>query len=161
MKKTIIKIVTFTIVIGILAIALNTAFGNETIIYLEKVQINRFYTNFYIYKFNYWAYIQNLQLSTTDLSVLRFDMPARQWQTEIEDITQFFEVITNNLCVILDYLIMVINILLYPLKVGAYLIRNIMAILGINTDTHADYNGLAWLVTFVNDILARIVIPYI
>ena len=161
MKRHLLKIVMFTIVIGILAIAFNTAFGNNTITYLQKIQINKYYTRFYIYKLDFWSYIRNLQLSTTDLSILRFDMPTRQWQTEIEDITQFFSVITNDLCVILDYIIMILNIMLYPLRVGAYIIRNMLALTGVNIDTTDQNNGLAWLVIFVNDILGRIVIPYI
>ena len=161
MKRQFIKIISFTILIGVLALAFNTAFGSNTITYLQKIQVNRFYARFYMYKLDMWGYIRNLQLSTTDLSILRFDMPTKQWQTEIEDITQFFNVITNNLCVILDYIIMILNIMLYPLRVGAYVIRNMLAILGVNIDTTDQNNGLAWLVIFVNDILGRIVIPYI
>lgn len=160
MKRTLLKIVCFTIAIGILAIAFNTAFGNGTVTYLQKVEINKYYANFYIYKIDFWSYMKNLQLSTTDLSILRFDMPSREWQTNI-DITNWVEGIGNNLALILDYIIMIINILLYPLKIGAYMLRNMIAMLGINTDTTVEDNGLAWLTVFINNILSNIQIPYV
>lgn len=163
MKKILISIITFTIVIGIVALSINTAFGNQTITYIERVRYQIGNTHFYYYHFTWWEYISTLQLTTTDTSILVFDMPTRQWITIESSITteQFWVELGNNLALMLDYVIMVINILLYPLKLGAYLLRNIMAILGINQNTTDQYNGLAWLVIFVRDILTRIAIPYI
>ena len=161
MKRAILKIITFTIVIGVFALAFNMAFGNQTITYLTKIRVNTTQgNNFYYYKFDFWNYLKNIQLTTSDISVLTFEMPTRTWQSPT-DITDFFPIIANDLAVILDYVIMIINILLYPLRVGAYLIRNVLAILGVNTDTTNEYNGLAWLIKFVRDILSRIAIPYI
>lgn len=158
MKKTVLKIIAYSILIGVIGLCFNMAFGNGTITFIQKEQI---YINtnlhWFIWKFDFWYYLENIQLSTTDLSVLIFDLPTRQWVnvTEIADIG-------NNLLVILDYLIVVINILLYPIKVGAYLIQNILAILGISHNTSpGSNNGLGWLVEFVRNILGNFAIPYL
>lgn len=152
MKNAILKVITFIIVIGILGMAFNNAFGYETIMYLQKEQITMANNgHFYIWKIDFWSYIRNIQLTTSNLSILVFKTPTRQWNSDV----------TNNFALVIDFLIMIINLMLYPLKVGAYLIQNLLAILGINTDTTATHNGLAWLVIFVRDILGQIAIPYI
>lgn len=151
MKKAIIGFLGLTILVGALALAFNNAFGYETIMFLQKERITFGTTNFYIWKFDFYRYINNLQLTTSNLSILQFKTPTRQWNSDI----------ANNFALVIDYLIMIINLMLYPLKVGAYLLSNVIAIIGINTDTTSAHNGLAWLVIFVRDILGNISIPYI
>ena len=152
MKSAILKVIIFIIVIGILGMAFNSAFGYETVIYLQKEQITMAnHTHFYIWKIDFWSYIKNIQLTTSNLSILEFKLPTRQWNNDI----------ANNFALVIDFLIMIVNLMLYPLKVGAYLIQNLLAILGINTDVTAPHNGLSWLVTFVRDILGNISIPYV
>lgn len=151
MKHALLKAITFTIVIGILAMAINNAFGYETIVYLQKQQININELHFYIWKIDFWNYFKNIQLTTSNLSILEFKLPTRQWNSDV----------ANNFALVVDYLIVQINVLLYPLKIGAYLIQNVMAIMGINNDINATHNGLAWLVQFVRDILSNIAVPYI
>lgn len=153
--KSLTKLAIALIVIGVLGLAFNNAFGYETIMYLQKQQINMLDGNhFYIWKIDFWHYIQNIQLTTSNLSILEFKLPTREW---INDIAY----LPNNLAVIMNWLIMIANIMLYPFKVGSYLIMNLLAILGINTDTNASHNGLKWLVIFVQNILGQIAIPYI
>ena len=157
MSKIIGKIVVFTIVLGVVALAFNTTIGSNTIPFLKKEII--YYgtnTHFYIWKIDVWNYLHNIELSTSDVSILQLNLPTRQWQT-VDSFTDF----GNNMALILDYIILIINIMLYPIRLGAYLLRNIVAILGINTDTTDINNGLAWLTVFINEILGRIVIPYI
>ena len=155
MKQTILKMVAFTIVIGILALAINTAFGPQTIMFLEKEQITYGTTHFYMWKYNFWKYIANLQLATSDLSVLVFKVPDKQWNNNMD-----WNALGNNMLVMLNYLIMVINIMLYPFKIGAYLLQNLLALFGINHDVNNARNGLAWLVRFVQEIIGEIAIPY-
>lgn len=160
MKKLLVSIISFTIILGVLALSFNAAFGNKTITYLEKIRVDMANGgNFYYWKFNYWGYLKNLELTTSDYSKLVFEIPTRQFENITLD--NYWAAIGNDLALILDYIIMVINILLYPLRLGAYLIRNIIAIFGINNDTTDPQNGMAWLITFVKDILERIAIPYI
>lgn len=151
MKNLILRIVTFTILMGIVALTINTAFGSETVLFLQKEQHFTLGNKWYIWKFNWWGYISNLQTSTTDTSILQLELPPRQWNSDI----------ANNLGLIMDYLILIINILLYPLKLASYLVTNVLAIFGVNMDVTNNKNGLAWLVIFVRDMLSQIVVPYI
>ena len=109
MKNIILKIVTFTILMGIVALTINTAFGSETVLFLQKEQHFTLGNKWYIWKFNWWGYVNNLTTSTTNTSVLQLELPPRQWNDNI----------ANNLGLIMDYLILIINILLYPLDVTA------------------------------------------
>lgn len=151
MKRQIVKIVSFLIAIGIVGMAINTLFGYETITYLQKQQINLLSgEHFYIWKFNFWKYIQNIQLSITNLNEFTLSLPTRQWNQDV----------WNNILLLIDYVIVVINIILYPLRIGAYLLNNILAILGISNDLTSDHNGLKWLYIFVNNVIG-LEIPYI
>lgn len=151
MKSIVLKILTFSILMGIVALTINTAFGSETVLFLQKEQHFTLGSKWYIWKFNWWGYVNNLTTSTTDVSVLQLELPPRQWNSDI----------ANNLGLIMDYLILIINILLYPLKLASYLVTNVLALFGVNMDVTNSKNGLAWLVTFVRDMLSRIVVPYI
>lgn len=152
MKRQIIKAITFLICIGVLGMAINTLFGYETITYLQKQQITMLNGNhFYIWKYDFWTYIKNIQLAITNLNEFTLNLPTRQWSgTDV----------ANNILLLLDYVIVVINVLLYPLRIGAYLLNNMLAILGINNDLNASNNGLKWLYIFVNNVIG-LEIPYI
>ena len=152
MKRNLIKAITFLICIGVLGMAINTLFGYETITYLQKQQINLLNgEHFYIWKFNFWGYVQNIQLAITNLNEFTLNLPNRQWSTTD---------VANNLLLLIDYVIVVINVLLYPFRVGAYLLNNMLALLGINNDLNAPNNGLKWLYIFVNNVIG-LEIPYI
>jgi len=152
MKNLILRIFTFTIIIGVVALAFNNIFGNETITYLQKERITMLNgQSFFMWKIDWWGYVNNLQLATTNTSVLELKLPTREWNNDV----------ANDLALLIDFVILLANILLYPIKLGAYLLQNIMAILGVNTDATNNNNGLAWLVIFVRDILGRISIPYV
>lgn len=163
MKRTISIFIGFTVMIGVVALALNTALGNQTVTFLERIRYQVSNTHFYYYKFTWWNYLKNIEMSTSDISILKLEMPTRTWINITSNIleNQFWADLSNNLALMLDYVIMVINILLYPLKIGAYLLRNILAILGVNQDVNNENNGLGWLARFINEILGRISIPYI
>ena len=157
MSKLLIKIITFSILLGVVALAINTILGSNTIPMLQKEMVYYGTNNhFFIWKLDIWSYLKNIELSVDDVSILQLEMPTRTWEN-INDIGDF----GNNLALMLDYIILVINILLYPLRLGAYLCRNIMAIFGINTNVNDPNNGLKWMTLFINEILGRIVIPYI
>ena len=152
MKRTILKIVTFLICIGVVAMAINTIFGNETVTYLTKEQIDMVNgTHFYIWKFDFWKYIENVQLSIQNVNEFTLNLPTRSWSSTD---------IANNIAIVVDYIIVVINVLLYPLRIGAYLLNNVLALLGLSADMNAAHNGLKWLYTFVDKVIG-IEIPYI
>ncbi len=163
MGKLIIKAITFTIVLGIVALALNNSIGMHTITWIHQKQF--LYTGnqtYYMWVFDWNGYISNMNTSVQDLSVLVFKLPTRQF-TDPDSITidNFFDTIGNDLAVILNFIIMILNVLLYPFKFTSYLLTNMLAILGVNTNTSDPQNGLAWLVTFVRDILGSLTIPYV
>ena len=152
MSKLIGKILVFTIVMGIVAFALNTVFGHDTVLLLSKEA--HYLPNgakWYMWKFNWWEYVSNLHTTVTDASVLQFKLPERQWDNNV----------ANNLALIMDYLIVIINVIIYPLKLASYLLQNVLALLGINMDATNENNGLAWLVIFARDMLSKVVVPYI
>lgn len=152
MKNLTLKIITFTVVLGIIALAINYVFGAETFIYLRRYTVHYFNgTPVNMYKIDFWSYVKNIQTSATNASVLELKLPTREWNNDIP----------NDLALLMDFVILIINILLYPIKIGAYLLQNILAILGINNDTENTRNGLAWLIIFIRDILGRVSIPYI
>ena len=152
MKHKLIKIVTFLICIGVLAMALNTIFGNETIVYLSKVEVPMANGGrFYMYKYDFWNYIENIRTAIQDLSEFTLNLPTREWSSTD---------IANNILLLIDYIIVIINVLLYPLRIGAYLLNNLLAIFGINKDLTSARNGLKWLYIFVDKVIG-IEIPYI
>lgn len=159
MFKGLIRIISATILLGVFALALNMVLGNQTITFVEKVNVNTLGTNFYIWRFNFWPYINNLQLSATNVSELIFKLPTRKWRW----MSNVFdgEALTNDLALMVDWVIMIINIILYPIRVTAYLIRNTLAICGVNNDTTNPNNGLSWLVIFVREVIGNFKIPYI
>lgn len=145
----------FLIVIGIVAISLNTIFGYNTIAYLERVRIEE--TGQWIYKYNFINYISNLQMSIGDTAQLELILPWRTWTANI-DITNWGNAIGNNMALILDYIIMILNVLLYPFRVGAYITQQMLAILGVkilNNETN-----IKWLTNLV-ETLKGLQIPYV
>lgn len=156
MKNIIIGIVSFLIIIGTIGVAMNLSMGNQTIVYLTKIRMDN---GMFVYKFNWNEYIKNLNLYITDTSKLMLQLPARQWQTLTA--SNFGTALGNNLALMLDYVILIINVMIYPFRVGAYALRTLLALIGVNSDTNNAYNGLGWLIELVDWFVERIQIPYI
>lgn len=154
------KLFTAIIILGTIMVCINWIFGDNTITLLEKVQNQ--YTGITYYKINLYEYLANIQMNIGDTQVLELKMPTRPWTDITSSIVeeQFWADLGNNLAVMLDYLIMVVNIILYPIRIGGYLVKNILAIIGVNTYTTDETNGLYWLVWFTRNI-ANTWIPYV
>ena len=153
-----IKYIFFGIIIlGLIAIAFNLIFGYGTIdfVYRERIEGGLWY-----YRYDTVGYLNNIQTSITDVAVLKLDMPTRQWDTTAWDLTNWANILGNNLAVMFDYWVMLINISLYPLRVGAYFIKQILALIGINVLNPNPNSNISWLVEFVNN-LVTISIPYV
>lgn len=156
--KTFKKIVKYIIILGSIGVALNYLFGNNTIPYIQRVQIEGTWLTWLRYDLN--GYIRNLETSTTDTTALQLIMPTRVWlQTSASMVEQeFWDVLGNNMALILDYIIMALNILIYPLKVGGYVLGIILSLLGINlNNTESD---IYWLCQIVNSF-KTLSIPYV
>ena len=154
--KNIKTIVFFSILIGIVALALNVAFGNETILFLQKIRYP--HIDAYYYKFDFARYFQNIEMSITDTSKLALSMPTRTWQQMTA--SNFGEALSNNMALLLDYVIFIINILIYPMRIGSYIVKNLLTLIGINSQ-QSDYNGLYWLMELLNWLIERVEIPYV
>ena len=148
---TTIKIVViFSIIIGVFAIALNTAFGLNTISYLSKHPLNNGSDRIgYYYIFSFKNYMQNLNIAINNTASLKIEYPPTNW--ELGDVSKSIG----------NILIFVANVLLYPLRISAYIINVMLGILGVNQNINDELNGLGWLVKFVQEALQIFDIEYI
>ena len=153
----VIKTIVITIImLGTTMFALNFLFGEATINLIQEHNMG----SYTYYTLNMREYLQNIETSLTNTAELELKLPTRQWQDLQVD---FWAQLGNNLALILDYIILAINIVEYPLRIGGYLLQQILAFLGlpvvdiIENDTP---NNLAWLVKLTN-VLKSMQIPYI
>ena len=108
------------------------------------------------YRIDLNRYVENLQYQISDTTRLELEMPTRQWSNS-SSFETFYASLINNLALILDYIIWIINIIIYPMRLGGYMMRFFIALLGINTDSTS---SLYWLGQFMNNLISM-AIPYI
>lgn len=133
MKRVATKIVIVIMLIPVIGVALNITFGWATVTFLSVIRTGN---NIYLYKFDVWNYIQNLKNSFETVSNLSINWQTRLWNDDI----------INNLAYLTNIIIYIGNLLIYPFRVGGYLVINILAILGVDTISQANAGGLQWLV---------------
>ena len=140
--------------IGIVAIALTYMFGEGVIpfLYTERTSIGILQ-----YRYNFFDYYQNLKLTLNDTEIFVFTLPTRQ-MIPLQG-ADWYEDLANDLLVIVDYIILVNNITLYPMRIMGYLGQNILALCGLDVVNNPQ-GGLQWFITFIK-FLARSEIPYI
>ena len=158
MKQSFSKILIGTIIIGLIGYCFNLIFGNS----VGFIEIER-HNGILIYTYNFFDYLENLRNSFSGTTALTLELPTREFITlEGTNILEsdFWQAMGNNMALMLDYIIFALNILLWPLRLGAYLIRAILAIIGINVIPPITHN-LKWLVDLVNNMIEFIQIPYI
>lgn len=131
--------------LGVFGVAINLVFGANTIINITKETSEL--TGYTYYKYDFSNYFKNLALNIGQIQNINIELPTRQWQNEI----------INDLAVILDYLILILNVILYPLRFGAYIVSVIFAILGVEYQQVGMRN---WLVIFIYS-LQKAYIPYV
>lgn len=153
MKRTFITIFLFTTLIGIIAIALGAIYQSEVSSLIRSFDVN----GLTFYKVDFWLYIDTIKKNIADPSELSLSLPNRNW-IWTADITNWYDVLINNLSMLADYLIIVANILLYPIRVGAWVVRFVYTLMGLNA---FDPNGgLSWLFNLINGAIG-LQIPYI
>lgn len=160
MKKAFITISLFTILIGVFAVAMNIAFGSQTSTWIYKIRQE---SGIYMYKFDFANYITNINLAMTETTYLQLENPTGTWINNAgENIleSQYWIDTWNNMKLALNWFLYVINILIYPMRIGGYITKNLLAIIGVNMDTTNTNNGLAWLVELAN-YLIRVQVNYI
>ena len=150
MGNKLLIVLKYVILLGSIAVALIMIFGENTSTLLEK----EFLPNSAItwYKIDMHKYLTNIETNITDTTKLQFHWQTKQWSY-----TPDWPGLVNNLAYMVNCLIATLNIMLYPLKVGGYVIIFVMAILGINI---GEESSLHWLYQ-MGDVLLQIEIPYI
>lgn len=152
MAKKFVTLMLAVCVLGVIALALNQILGN--VINLSyKEQIGN--TGLYWQRYDTWAYIQNLKNSFRNTTELSLNLPTREWEYS----NSGWGWLSNDLALLLDYIILVINILLYPLRIGFYMVQIIMSLIGIDTINYAN-NPLKWLIDLTYRIKS-LQIPYV
>lgn len=155
MVRTIKLIAIYVIIFASVGVAMNILFGENTMIYLNYGTLKD--TNLSWYRIDFLAYKDNLQTYIQNTTELKFEIPTREWLRNPSSLDEFWNQLVNNLAVILDYIILILNVLIYPLRLGGYLLRFIVALLGLNVGTNSSLN---WLGEFISGLM-NIAIPYV
>lgn len=132
-------------IIGVVGLALNMIFGWETFTFLRVVRAD---PGFYLYKFDLFGYTKNLTNSFSTVNELALTLPTREINNDI----------VNNMILFLDWFIFGLNVMIYPFRIGGYVVLQILALIGINTVEPNSAGGLQWLVT-VSQFLRDLQIP--
>lgn len=121
------------IILGTIGIALNIFFKGQAIGFLEYHETA--YVQYYTYNFH--DYFLNLKQSLNNYDKLTLTIP-------VNDFSGFVEGLTT----IANYLIMMINILLYPIRIGAYVGKILLSLIGFNMTNPIE--NTQWLVQFID-----------
>lgn len=157
MKKNFKEMCIYIIIIGVIAYTINLFFGNATISFIEQVS----YNGTTMYKLNAYTYLNNLQTSMEQTTYLQLTVQTRSWINITSNILQeqFWADLGNNMAVILNWIIFGLNIIIYPFRIGGFVLKQGLVFMGINIDA-TQQHGLTWLVNLVN-FLVKIMIPYV
>ena len=87
----------------------------------------------------------------------------REWVNITSNILQeqFWADLGNNLAVILNWIIYGLNILLYPFRVGGYVFKETLVILGFNVDPQNSQYGISGVVNLANWLVKDAFIRYV
>lgn len=131
------------IVLGIVALTLSTIWDRNTTILLSSDEIN----GIKFWKVDLWRYLTNLSISLNPNN-LKLDIPTLNQSN----------IITTTISMI-NYIIMLINVLTYPLRINGFITLNLMAIVGINMNTDVGHS-LTWAIDLA-EFFTKLQIPYI
>jgi hypothetical protein len=151
----------FTI-IATLSFAIGTLFGTEQNDLFSFINKEEYWTNMglgtSIYKLDVNKYLKNIELTMTNIRAFDFKMPEMYEITNWTDTGKFF---IN----ILNVLIAIFNIAVYPLQVAGYIILNVLGALGINTgldlNNPAPESGIKWLIDVATYLTNNGLFPYV
>ena len=135
--------IVWIIVLGIVALALSTIFDERTTILLSTFEHN----GIKLWKIDIWKYLTNIAISLNADNLI-LDIPTLNQSN----------IITTTISMI-NYIIMLINVLAYPLRIGGFITLNLMALIGINMNPNIIHN-LTWL-TNLAKFFTTLSIPYI
>lgn len=156
--KTVKYVVIWTIILGSIALALNFVWPNSITFLQQKT--STIDTQGIYYTYNFQNYLQNLTYAAEKTSMLSLKMPTREWKTGAWEVISLLDQISNNLQVILDYMILPINIFLWPIRLIAYVTELTMAFIGFNVQNMPTGNPFKWLTDLLNWFITNLQIPY-
>ena len=154
MKHTLKTIFLAIIILGTFAVAFNILFGENTVVYVHKSLIPN--TTITWYEYDTLGYVKGLETSIRDTTILQFNWP--RWQWVAIDGTDWADDLGHDIAVLINYIILPINILLWPLKLGAYIFRFLLSLVGLNYNDPS--SSVYWMGQLIN-ALKSIEIPYI
>lgn len=161
MKRVIYSLTIGTILLGIIALSLNTLFNAKVVTYISQININ----GIVMQKLDVFSYLKNVEQSITNVAQLELRLWTRTWITKVEGndifewLQNFWSVFSNNMAYILDVIIGVANIFLYPIRIIFYAIQIILSIIGLPMQDYAA-NPLGWLIR-ISKFLTELQIPYV
>lgn len=119
-----------------------------------------------MWRFDIHEYLINIQNNFTSIAELELEKNPLEWQnTQASFIDrQFWQTLLNNLAYMFNYFIYFLNVILFIIRFMAYVITNILAILGMVRNP-IEYNGQIfepnWLMTIFTWITQNLQIPFI
>lgn len=145
------------ILIAVIGFALTLMWG-ESLGFLTKQTTN----GITYWKYDYFGYINNIQASVTDTTVLELKSIPRSWANIDANIleSEFWEDLGNNLAFMLDIWIFAINLLIYNFRIGGYILRFVLSVIGFNMQPGVSIGAMQWLKEFVQ-IVINLQIPYV
>lgn len=142
-----------SILIGTIGFAMILIFGTNATTYIIQENIN----GVNIYKISTWSYIDGIRQNLANPTELSLQLPQLQWLNNMT-IENWPNVLANNLKVMVNYLIIIVNVILYPIRLGAYAQRTVFTVLGLNMDINT--TPMTWLVELINNAIS-LSIPYL
>lgn len=136
-----IQIIAIFTILFVLVSAYKPSNINDETTYISTILQLREYNGIEIYQIDLMKYIRSVESGIKSISTLTLEKPQ-----------MYFGIgLVNRLINLTNWLLLIINFLLYPLRLGGYLVLNVMAILGINT-LEGHNHGLSWLINFANTL---------
>ena len=159
MTKRYKEIAIILIIVGVIGFSLASIFGQEVITLISEAKTN----GITYYKIDVWAYLDNIQVSIGQTSYLQLTTQSRSWVNITSNIVQqqFWEDLGNNMAVILNWIIYGLNILIYPFRIGGYVFKQTLVILGFNVDSQNNQYGISWIVELANWLVKDAFIRYV
>lgn len=159
-KKIFIDTLALFIVIAFFGITFKNFFGIANP-YLQTTIVQE--TGIKITYYDYGAYIVQLNNSfNTFGQELQLEWPPRVWKSVAG--LDWFDDLVNNLAFIFDWIYMPINVVLWPMRLSAWIVKQVFVILGFVAETQT-INGTTynpeWFMKTFTWMSEHLAIPYI
>ena len=156
--KAVLKVITGLIILGVIGYSLNLVLPGTIVSYITK----EMHMGQTIYRYDLYAYIEELKTTLSSIDVFEIEFFEREWVDIDSNIfeSEFWEALVNNLAYMLDVVIFAINLILYPFRFMFWVIKFILALIGVAVNDPNLNNGLQWLIQAIN-FMAGLQIPFV